>query len=191
MITLKEKTDLRIIKTKKLLYNSLMKLIKDKPFEEIKVADICNDALVNRSTFYAHYNDKYELLVDFINDLKDIMLKDLEQNEQIVNTKKYYMEMISLILDHIDSKKDIYYSILISNRSGIIIDIIVDVAVKDINKRMEIGNIHKGNVPTDIMVIFYLGAVTSVCIEWLKGKDKYNKQDILNYLDQLIPEIIN
>ena len=185
-----KKIDLRILKTKKLLYNSLIKLIKDKQFEDIKVADICNDALVNRSTFYAHYSDKYDLLVDFINDLKDTMLQDLEQNEQIVNTKKYYMEMISLILEHIDSKKDIYYSILISNRSGIIVDIIVDVAVKDINKRMEISNIHKGNVPTDIMVVFYLGAVTSVCIEWLKGKDKYNKQDILNYLDELIPEII-
>ncbi len=184
------KKDLRIVKTQNALYNSLIKLIKDKPFEEIKVADICNDALVNRSTFYAHYSDKYDLFIDFINNLKDTMLKDLEQNEQIVNTKKYYMEMISLILDHIESKKDIYSSILISNKSGIIFDIIGDVAVKDINKRMEISNIHQGNVPTDIMVIFYLGAVTSVGIEWLRGKDKYNKEDILNYLDELIPDLI-
>ena len=184
------KKDLRIVKTQNALYNSLIKLIKDKPFEEIKVADICNDALVNRSTFYAHYSDKYDLFIDFINNLKDTMLKDLEQNEQIVNTKKYYMEMISLILDHIESKKDIYSSILISNKSGIIFDIIGDVAVKDINKRMEISNIHQGNVPTDIMVIFYLGAVTSVGIEWLRGKDKYNKEDILNYLDELIPNLI-
>ncbi len=186
-----KKIDLRVLKTKKTLYHSLQKLIKDKAFENIKVADICNDALINRSTFYAHYNDKYELLLDFINDLKNTMLKDLEQNEQMVNTKKYYMEMISLILDHINSKRDIYNSILISNRSSIIVDIIGEVAIKDINKRMEIGNIHQGNVPTDIMVIFYLGAVSSVCIEWLKGKDKYSKQDILNYLDQLIPDLIN
>ena len=185
-----DKKDLRIVKTQNALYNSLIKLIKDKPFEEIKVADICNDALVNRSTFYAHYSDKYDLFIDFINNLKDTMLKDLEQNEQIVNTKKYYMEMISLILDHIESKKDIYSSILISNKSGIIFDIIGDVAVKDINKRMEISNIHQGNVPTDIMVIFYLGAVTSVGIEWLRDKDKYNKEDILNYLDELIPDLI-
>ena len=187
---MENKKDLRIVKTQNALYNSLIKLIKDKPFEEIKVADICNDALVNRSTFYAHYSDKYDLFIDFINNLKDTMLKDLEQNEQIVNTKKYYMEMISLILDHIESKKDIYSSILISNKSGIIFDIIGDVAVKDINKRMEISNIHQGNVPTDIMVIFYLGAVTSVGIEWLRGKDKYNKEDILNYLDELIPDLI-
>ena len=43
----------------------------DKTFEEIKVSDICKKALINRSTFYSHYNDKYELLVDFINVLKE------------------------------------------------------------------------------------------------------------------------
>lgn len=187
---MKEKMDLRVFKTKKTLYDALIKLIKDKAFEEIKVADICNEAFINRSTFYAHYNDKYELLIDFINNLKDTMLEDLEQNEQIVNTKKYYMEMISLILDHIESKKEIYSSILISNQSSIIVDIIGEVAIKDINKRIEISHIHQGNVPTDIMVIFYLGAVTSVCMEWLKGKDKYTKEEILKYLEELIPDFI-
>ncbi len=188
---MKEKKDLRIIKTKNALYNSLTKLIKDKPFEEIKVRDLCEDAMINRSTFYSHYNDKYELLVDYINDLKNNLLSALEQNSHIVNTKKYYMEMIKLILDHIDSKRDIYYSILMSNWGGIIINIIIEVTIKDINKRIEIDNIHKGNVPTDILAKFYLGAVTSIGIDWLKNKDKYTKQEILNYLDELIPEAIN
>mgnify|MGYP004660683401 FL=1 len=61
---MKEKKDLRIIKTKIALYNALTNLMKNKTFEEIRVSDICNEALINRSTFYAHYEDKYELLVD-------------------------------------------------------------------------------------------------------------------------------
>ena len=51
----------------------------DKTFEKIKVSDICKKALINISTFYSHYNDKYELLVDFINVLKEEFV-----NEQIV-----------------------------------------------------------------------------------------------------------
>ena len=35
---------------------------KDKTFEEIKVSDICKKALINRSTFYSHYNDFLLLL---------------------------------------------------------------------------------------------------------------------------------
>ena len=94
---MEKKKDLRIIKTQNLLYASLIKLMKDKSFEEIKVADICNEAYINRSTFYSHYNDKYELLVDFINELKNNLLSSLEKNEHIVNTKDYYIEMIHLL----------------------------------------------------------------------------------------------
>ena len=182
--------DLRIIKTKKALYSALIELMKNKEFEEIKVSDICNIALVNRSTFYAHYNDKYELLVELINNLKNNLLAALDSNKHIVNTKEYYMEMIKLIFEHIDSEKDIYYSIILSNRNSIITDIIIDVAIKDINKRLEINNIHKGDIPTDIIVNFYLGALTGLGIGWLKDKDKYNKEEILNYIDKLLPDNI-
>lgn len=184
------KKDLRIIKTEHALYEALLTLMKDKTFEEIKVADICNVALINRSTFYAHYNDKYELLMAIINELKENLLVTIEQNDYDVNSKAYYLEMISLVLDHFDSRKDDYYYILMNNKSSVLIDILTEVAVKDINKRIEIGNIHKGNVPTDILVKFYLGGVFNVGIEWLSSKNKYSKQEILEYLNTLIPDAV-
>ena len=46
-----EKKDLRIVKTKNALYLALVDLMKDKTFEEIKVSEICNKALINRSTY--------------------------------------------------------------------------------------------------------------------------------------------
>ena len=38
---MKEKTDLRVVKTKKILFNTLLKLMKQKKFEKIKISDIC------------------------------------------------------------------------------------------------------------------------------------------------------
>ena len=48
------KEDLRITKTRKVLFETLVLLMKEKSFEEIKVSDICKKALINRSTFYSH-----------------------------------------------------------------------------------------------------------------------------------------
>lgn len=187
---MKEKEDLRIIKTKMNLFNTLLSLMKNNTFENIKVSDICSKALVNRSTFYAHYNDKYELLVDLINSIKDSLLEALDKNEHIVNTKNYYIKMIEIILEHIENDKMTYYSIIKSNQNSVIVDILLDVAVKDINKRIEISNINKGDIPTDIIVSFYLGSVSGVIVEWLKTKDKYSKEDIVKYLTELIPDDI-
>ena len=96
--------DLRIIKTKNALYETLEELMKNKTFEEIKVSDICNKALINRSTFYSHYTDKYELLSEYINSLKSSLIKTLEKNNSLKNTKEYYIEMITLLLYHIEAK---------------------------------------------------------------------------------------
>lgn len=182
--------DLRIVKTKKALHLTLIKLMKEKSFEDIKISDICNEALINRSTFYAHYDDKYELLIDLVDTLKNDLFDNLNKNKNIVNTKEFYIELIRLILDHIDEQKEIYYSILMSNRNSIITDIILDVTIKDINDRIEIDNITSSDIPTDIIVKFYLGAVVGVCIGWLKNSNKYTKQDIINYLTELIPNNI-
>lgn len=73
------KEDLRITKTKRTLFNSLLELMKEKAFEEIKISDICTSALINRSTFYAHYEDKYELLVALLDNQKNILLSELEK----------------------------------------------------------------------------------------------------------------
>ena len=114
---MEKKTDLRVIKTKNLIYNTLIELMKDKTFEEIKVSDICNKALINRSTFYSHYEDKYDLLVDFINSLKDEFVTELNKNSSNLNTKEYYIELIKIFLNHIEERKEMYTSI-IGNSTG-------------------------------------------------------------------------
>lgn len=54
--------DPRIRRTRRLLQDSLDKLLKEKSFDNISVQDIADAATVNRATFYAHYDDKFSLL---------------------------------------------------------------------------------------------------------------------------------
>lgn len=185
------KEDLRITKTRKALFETLVLLMKEKSFEEIKVSDICKIALINRSTFYSHYNDKYDLFMELIDTLKDNLTESLNSNDSNVYTRDYFIDLIRLLLNHIDDKKDIYYSILLNNRNSIVIDIILDVVTKDINSRLNESNINKSGIPSEIISKFYLGAVSSIGIEYLSNKNKYKKEDIINYIDKLIPEEIN
>lgn len=182
----KNKPDLRVLKTKKILYETFEELMKSYSFEKIKVSDICSKALINRSTFYAHYNDKYELLAEYINSLKDMLSCELNKNTNITNTKDYYLEMIKILLDHIENKKDTYASIMINNKNSITMDILYDVISKDIIKHIQEKN-DNSNVPVDIVSRFYLGAVINICTDWIVSK-KYSKEDILEYFNVLIPD---
>ena len=53
--------DLRIEKTDRAIESAFMELRARQPLEKIKIKDLCALARVNKSTFYAHYEDIYEL----------------------------------------------------------------------------------------------------------------------------------
>jgi len=55
------KQDLRVIKTRKNVQQSFIRLLQKKDFASITVQNILDEALINRSTFYKYYNSKYEL----------------------------------------------------------------------------------------------------------------------------------
>lgn len=55
-------TDLRVIRTQQAIRDALVELIEEKGFEALTVKDITARAKINRGTFYAHYQDKYDLM---------------------------------------------------------------------------------------------------------------------------------
>lgn len=183
------KVDLRILKTKKNLYEALILLLKEKPFEEIKVSDICEKSLINRSTFYAHYEDKYDLFATFIQDLKENFAEELRTNQEVLNPRQYYIELIRIFLDHVEAKRDLYFSIMIHNKNSIIMDMVYDTLNEELRTRLDIL-LKSGNttLPSDIVCNFYLGAVFQVGMVWLRDGSKYTKQDLTNYLEKLIPD---
>jgi AcrR family transcriptional regulator len=65
-------TDRRVRKTRTQLHDALASLVHEKPYGEIVVKEILARADVGRSTFYAHYRDKDELLERGIRDLLSI-----------------------------------------------------------------------------------------------------------------------
>ena len=183
-----KKIDLRILKTKRNIYSTFESLMKKFSFEEIKVSDICELAMINRSTFYAHYNDKYELLKEYIESLKDMLTSELEKNTNINNSKEYYLEMIRLLFNHIEDKKETYSAIMKNNKNSITMDILYDVINKDVINQIKEKNENKGtNVPLDIVSKFYLGAVINICTEWITSS-KYSKDELLRYFDILISD---
>lgn len=61
-----EKEDVRVQRTRKLLQQALIDLTVEMGFAAVTVRDICNRAMVNRSTFYRYYLDKYDLLDQYM-----------------------------------------------------------------------------------------------------------------------------
>ena len=118
---MKLKLDLRIQKTYKLLIEALFELMKEKPFESIKLTEICEKAMVHKTTFYHHFTDKYDLLKFAITELQKSMLNQIElKNDDLIT---YYLNLAQIYMKHIKENKAFYRSIILDNENSICLNI--------------------------------------------------------------------
>lgn len=78
------KADPRVIRTRKLIMDSFITLSEEKDFKDITVKDITAEAMINRATFYYHFEDIYDLLEKALAEVLLVNLNsDTFQNESL------------------------------------------------------------------------------------------------------------
>lgn len=83
--------DLRVIKTRKNIEVSFIYLLREKDFGKITVQDILDKALINRSTFYTHYTDKYQLAEILCNEVFDLLKTGVKNRFNYDNVEDVFM----------------------------------------------------------------------------------------------------
>lgn len=84
------KSDLRTFKTLNAIEISFTNLISTKAFKDITINDIAKGAVINRSTFYLHYTDKYKLLDTLVNQKIRKVMETISSKAHIKNGKLDY-----------------------------------------------------------------------------------------------------
>lgn len=101
------------------------------------------------------------------------------------------MQMIEIFFDHISNNINVYSSILKKNNNSIVMDMASDAIYRDVETHIRNSDKKlKTEIPVEIISKFYVSAVINVCLEYIKFPNKYEKGDILKYLDTLLPDKI-
>lgn len=115
MILIKsEKTDRRVKYTKMVIKESFIKLLKQKPISKISIKEICENADINRATFYAHYLNQYDLL----NKIENKIVDDVNQSLSNYNFNDSFdmaFEMVEVILEYVRKNSELFNILLNSN----------------------------------------------------------------------------
>ena len=87
----------RVLLTKRLLKEALLKLLEEKPLGQINVSELCRVADINRATFYKHYSLPEDVLREMEQEIAR-ELRSLAPAEQTPETAKQYIERICAYL---------------------------------------------------------------------------------------------
>lgn len=98
--------DRRIRKTKRSLKQALFSLLRQKPFEQITVKDICEVSETSRITFYTHYDDKFALLDELFRDFSEAAVEKFQALQEDNNPSH---EAITSYCNLFDSVLDFFF----------------------------------------------------------------------------------
>ena len=86
--------------TKKRLKEGLLKLLEEKPINQISVRELTDMVDVNRGTFYFHYSDIYDMLHKIEDELFEQFEKVVDQNIVPGKNFPYLIDLFSFIKEN-------------------------------------------------------------------------------------------
>jgi AcrR family transcriptional regulator len=173
------KQDRRSLRTRHLLSDALVALIREKGYDSITVSDIIACADIGRSTFYTHYQDKDDL---FVSEL-DRVIEVLGQHDSPEPEMPFFPSLG--LFRHVGEEYELYKSLVWS--SGI--DLLVKHMQKSLSARIEQGLEKSGQefeVPLPILASFIAGSFLTVLRWWLENKRLYTPEQMDEIFKKLV-----
>ena len=178
--------DRRIQKTRDSIFTAFSKQLSMKRYSKITVQDIIDEANIGRSTFYAHFETKDQLLDELCHDIfKHIFSEDLssEQHHDFSGTSDFEAK-ITHILYHLKESKHDMKSILTYESADIFWNYF-----KKYLEKLFVDNVdieHYLNVPEEFLLNHMAGSFVEMVKWWMKKELMPQPEDVATYFIEVI-----
>jgi AcrR family transcriptional regulator len=172
--------DRRVQRTRQLLRAALFSLIQEKGFETLSVQDIIDRANVGRATFYAHFENKEDLLLAGFDELQASLRE--RQRTALSHGRGVEERVLAFsagVFAHANEHRDLFRA-MVGKQSGAVIQqvlhkMLVDLVRDDVRAVAASG---VGSVPREALVQLIAGSLFGLLVSWLDGKVRMAVEEI-------------
>lgn len=179
--------DMRVRRTRKLLSGALLELMQKKPFSSISVVDICDEAMVHRTTFYSHFVDKHELLRYAAAEKQREFEEQELSGEGFEDVTDFYVDLFRKVLVFLRNNRGLFSS---GNARSSSMDmqvarrILADSIYSYIQKYR--AGARLSEVPPEVEAQCIAGAVMALAAWWLEADTPISEDDMCHYVSLLL-----
>jgi AcrR family transcriptional regulator len=187
--------DRRVRRTRKALQEALIGLILEKGFDSVTVEEITDRADLGRTTFYLHFEDKEDLLMQAIDSISEdfieqhsAVLEKATNPESALSKLRLNVDerIIYHIFDHARENADLYKVMLRGEGSGKASERFLNIIKNEVLKRLKNIRELEMKVPLDIFSIYFSGTLVALVTWWLEEDQPYAIKDMVQYYQQLL-----
>lgn len=182
--------DLRIRRTRKLLWESCLELMACHAWDAIAVSDICSRALVHRTTFYKHFESKDDLLEQGFTEL--LFTSFPRAGHPFTQPAPDPRLLVHLFLDHVEKYRPLYRHVLSRDSRnsltytfrGMLADLIMDRLAAGMASRGQ--GIPDGAPQLELLANFQAGALLSLLAWWFEQRPDISRTSLEDHISWLM-----
>ncbi len=193
LIQNKARSDRRTNRTRRQLKDALFALILEKGYAAVTIEDITERADLGRTTFYLHYRDKEELLLESIDSISDELMEQvspirgaLVDNPQVSSNS--VTEAIRVVFRHAAENGKLYLVILRGEGAAkaamrvreIITEKVAEILAPPIEKGLILPQ-----VPVEIFAAYFAGSLLGLMTWWLESNQPYSPEEMAEIFSRM------
>ena len=176
--------DLRIRRTRKLIWEALLALLQEQAFATISVRAISERAMVHRAMFYTHFQDKYALLEYGIGEAFQQIVQELHWEA----TSEQRTAAMLHILEYMRAHRELFSLLLVEQGPNSLEALMRRHMVEDLEAKLaqSPSQVERFAIPVPIIAQFYTGALLTVATWWVEQEMRVPPEELARYLDRLL-----
>lgn len=174
--------DRRTIRTKRVIHNAFIALLKEKPLNKITVSELSEKADLGRGTFYLHYKDVYDLYEQIEDKLYTELGKIVDAS--YVENKDMDIKVLSqTILEYVSSNKEAFKLFALSESYS---KHLHKLRVLFCDKIFQYDKEESISLQERIDIVFLVSGITGIIEEWLAGDIDISQEQLAVQLHEII-----
>lgn len=170
---MEKKSDLRVRKTYEALIRAFEELLSRKTFDDITVNELCQTALIRRPTFYSHFEDKYDFLRFYLNEIQSQI--ESESDEVASDNEQHFEHSWRMLMKFVDEHEDLIHKNMKAPSMTVVFDILGEHLAASTREKMAVYLAESRPEllgSADTIVSFIAGGVIQNLKRYLYGKCK-------------------
>jgi len=186
------KIDRRVVRTRQALREALLSLMEEKDYNRITVEEITERANLGRATFYLHYKDREDLLLEEFTDLIDALTQQLARLSILEwQQQSLPQRPILLVFQHVADNEKMYRLILAGEgrfqATERLRTIIVNAANELLQSKAELQELLARNkLPFHFLANYLSGALVASICWWLEEYRTYQAEEMAGLFQRML-----
>lgn len=181
-----KKTDLRIIRSKHSIKKAFIEFLNEKGYEKITIQDIADKAMINRNTFYLHYQNKPDLL----NRSMDELLEELNITLNLCSSSKTPVsgskleQLMQIILEKIQNNIPFYKALLLDeNRIYGFQSKMEEIIKKTVADGLDNTQL---KISKELLLQYIASTFMGIVIWWVKNDLSYTPKELASQFGKIL-----